>query len=139
MHAPRPIPPAPAAPLRRALPALRRLGLAARVVGAWALVGVLSLLWAGAPHVSAQATLPALPYWACGPGEPLVCYAEGLEAPPAVVVEGGAGGLANCEDDGAGGLRCVLWAQGEWTRVEADGVTVAARCPCRVYVGVVSR
>jgi hypothetical protein len=51
VYAPRPIPSAPAAPLRRALPALRRLGLAARVVGAWTLVGVLSLLWAGAVDV----------------------------------------------------------------------------------------
>jgi hypothetical protein len=88
---------------------------------------------------SAQATLPALPYWACGPGEPMSCYAEGLSDPPAVVVEGGAGGLSNCEDDGSGvTFRCVLWAQGAWTRVAADGVTVAARCPCRVYMGVVS-
>jgi hypothetical protein len=138
VYAPRPNPPTPAAPLRRALPALRRLGVAARVVRAWALVGLVPLLWAGGVDVSAQATLPALPYWACGPGDPMSCYAEGLVQPPAVVVEGGAGGLANCEDDGAGGLRCVLWAQGAWTRVEADGVTVAARCPCRVYVGVVS-
>jgi hypothetical protein len=52
-------------------------------------------------------------------------------------VEGGAGGLANCEDDGAGGLRCVLWAQGDWTRVEADGVVVAAR-RWETYLGVVS-
>jgi hypothetical protein len=83
---------------------------------------------------SAQATLPALPYWACGPGEPLSCYAEGLEAWPVVVVEGGAGGLANCEDDGAGGLRCVLWAQGGWWQVRAGGQVVATRCPCRVWL-----
>jgi hypothetical protein len=87
--------------------------------------------------VSAQATLPALPAWACGPGEPLVCYAEGLEAPPAVVVEGGEGGLSNCVDDGSGvTFRCVVWAQGEWRRVEADGVVVAAR-RWELYVGMV--
>jgi hypothetical protein len=94
-------------------------------------------LWAAG--VSAQATLPAFPAWTCGPGEPLVCYAEGLEAPPAVVVEGGAGGLSNCADDGSGvTLRCVVWAQGEWRRVMADGVTVALR-PWVVWLGMVSR
>lgn len=88
----------------------------------------------------AQATLPALPSWACGPGEPLVCYAEGLEQTPAVTVEGGRGGLANCEDDGSGvTLRCVLWAEGDWWQVRAGGVVVAERCPCRVYVGQVGR
>jgi hypothetical protein len=59
VYAPRPNPPAPAAPLRRALPALRRLGLAARVVRAWALVGVLSLVWAGAVDVRAAPAIPA--------------------------------------------------------------------------------
>lgn len=54
-HAPRPNPPAPAAPLRRALPALRRLGLAARVVRLGALVGLLPLLWAGAAGVRREA------------------------------------------------------------------------------------
>ena len=85
------------------------------------------------------ATLPALPFWVCGPGEPLTCYAEGLGEPPAVFVEGGTGGLANCEDDGAGALRCVLWAEGAWWQVRAGGVVVATRCPCRVYVGMVGR
>jgi hypothetical protein len=51
VYAPRPNPPAPAAPLRRALPALRRLGLAARVVRLGALVGLVPLLWAGAVDV----------------------------------------------------------------------------------------
>jgi hypothetical protein len=51
VYAPRPIPPAPAALLRRALPALRRLGLAARVVGAWALVVLVPLVWAGGADV----------------------------------------------------------------------------------------
>jgi hypothetical protein len=89
--------------------------------------------------VSAQATLPALPAWTCGPGEPLVCYAEGLEAPPAVTVEGGRGGLSNCADDGSGvTLRCVLWAEGAWSRVVVGGVVVAARCPCTVWLGMVS-
>jgi hypothetical protein len=88
----------------------------------------------------AQATLPGFPAWLCGPDvAPLVCYAEGLSAPPVVAVAGAAGGLSNCEDDGAGGLRCVLWAGAGWTRVEADGVTVAARCPCRVYLAEVGR
>jgi hypothetical protein len=89
--------------------------------------------------VSAQATLPAFPAWTCGPGEPLVCYAEGLEQPPAVTVEGGRGGLANCADDGSGvTLRCVVWAEGAWVRVVAGGVVVAARCPCTVWLGMVS-
>jgi hypothetical protein len=134
VYAPRPNPPAPAAPLRRALPALRRLGLAARVVRAWALVVLVSLLWAGVSHLSAQATLPALPAWLCGPGEPLVCWAEGLPEPPLVHVEGGEGGLSNCEDDGTGALRCVLWAQGGWWQVRAGGQVVATRCPCRVWL-----
>jgi hypothetical protein len=51
MDAPRPNPPAPAASLRRALPALRRLGLAARVVRLGALVVLVPLLWAGAVDV----------------------------------------------------------------------------------------
>lgn len=90
---------------------------------------------------SAQATLPGFPAWACGPEpSPLVCYAEGLEAVPAVVVEGGRGGLANCEDDGSGVTwRCVVWAEGNWQRVEADGVVVAERCPCVVWLGMVGR
>jgi len=55
-------------------------------------------------------------------------YAEGLAAAPVVVVEGGAGGLVWCEDDGSGvTLRCTLWAQGEWREVTADGVRVATR------------
>jgi hypothetical protein len=89
--------------------------------------------------VSAQATLPETPAWTCGPeAEPLVCYAEGLAAAPLVTVEGGVGGLSNCEDDGSGvTLRCVVWAQGEWRRVTADGVVVAAR-RWKVYLGVVS-
>jgi hypothetical protein len=139
VYAPRPNPPTPAAPLRRALPALRNLGLAARVVRAWALVVLVPLLWAGGVDVSAQATLPALPYWACGPGEPLSCYAEGLEAWPAVEVEGGRGGLSNCVDDGSGvTFRCVLWAEGDWWQVRAGGVVVAQRCPCVVWLPSVS-
>jgi len=55
-------------------------------------------------------------------------FAEGLLEPPVVVVEGGAGGLGLCEDDGSGvTLRCTLWAQGEWREVKADGVRVATR------------
>jgi len=55
-------------------------------------------------------------------------YAEGLAVAPVVVVEGGAGGLGACEDDGSGvTLRCTLWAQGEWRAVTADGVRVATR------------
>jgi hypothetical protein len=59
VYAPRPNPPTPAAPLRRALPALRRLGLAVRVVRAWALVGLVPLLWAGGVDVRAAPAIPA--------------------------------------------------------------------------------
>jgi len=76
--------------------------------------------------VSAQAPVwrgelraaPAASWW----------FAEGLAAPPVVVVRGGAGGLGLCEDDGSGiTLRCTLWAQGDWRAVTADGVLVATR------------
>ena len=55
-------------------------------------------------------------------------FAEGLVAPPVVVVEGGTGGLVWCEDDGSGvTLRCTAYAQGDWRAVWADGVLVAGR------------
>ena len=55
-------------------------------------------------------------------------FAEGLLEPPVVVVEGGAGGLGLCEDDGSGvTLRCTASAQGDWREVTADGVLVATR------------
>lgn len=38
-------------------------------------------------------------------------------------VVGGEGG-AHCADEGGA---CVVWAQGDWTLVEVDGQTVAAR------------
>jgi len=76
--------------------------------------------------VSAQAPVwrgevraaPAASWW----------FAEGLVAPPVVVVRGGAGGLVWCEDDGSGvTLRCTLSVQGDWDAVWADGVLVATR------------
>ena len=76
--------------------------------------------------VSAQAPVwrgelrdaPAASWW----------FAEGLLAPPVVVVEGGTGGLGACEDDGSGvTLRCTLSVQGDWDAVWADGVLVATR------------
>jgi len=76
--------------------------------------------------VSAQAPVwrgelrdaPAASWW----------FAEGLAAPPVVVVEGGAGGPGPCEDDGSGiTLRCTAYAQCDWREVTADGVLVATR------------
>jgi len=65
-----------------------------------------------------QRDAPAASWW----------FAEALAAPPVVVVEGGAGGLGLCEDDGSGiTLRCTAYAQGEWREVTADGVRVATR------------
>jgi hypothetical protein len=50
-HAPRPRALHPTAPLRRALPALCYLGMAARLVVALTLLGALSLVWARAADV----------------------------------------------------------------------------------------
>ena len=78
-----------------------------------ALAGAATPVWRGELRDA-----PAASWW----------FAEGLAAPPVVVVEGGAGGLGACEDDGSGvTLRCTLWAQGEWREVTADGVRVATR------------
>lgn len=95
------------------------------------LVGVLlALVLLARPAGAAE--LPVLPRWQPGPrpatiSEPVTWWAEGLPAPPVVAIEGGQGGLSSCSDDGAGALRCVLWAQGAWSRIAADGELVAER------------
>jgi hypothetical protein len=87
------------------------------------------------------ALLLLLTLWQPGPLAPAplpsVWWAEGLGARPAVVVEGGAGGLVDCFDDGAGlaTLRCTIFAQGDWRRVLADGQVIAERG--RIYLPIV--
>lgn len=82
---------------------------------------------------AAAAELPGRPDWQPCPAGPTLASpatwcAEGVPAEPAVLVEGGAGGLANCVDDGSAvTLRCVIWAQGDWARITADGLLVAER------------
>jgi hypothetical protein len=79
--------------------------------------------------------------WCEGPTDAITAtwHADGLPSVPAVVVEGGEGGLANCEDDNSEALRCVVWAQGAWSRVVAGGWVIASRCPCVVWLPMVGR
>lgn len=59
--------------------------------------------------------------------DPVTWWADGLSTAPTVSVEGGQGGVSSIEDDGAGGLRVVVWAQGDWRRVRVDGAILAER------------
>jgi hypothetical protein len=112
----------------------------------WHLLAILALLVAATPPTAATSACerPALTApWCAGPADAHTAtwHAEGLSAVPAVVVEGGTGDLANCEDDGRGAetLRCVVWAQGAWSRVVAGGAVLAQRCPCVQWLGMVGR
>lgn len=100
-------------PRRRPVPRLRRVGRALACAAAWGLVALLpGVRVAAGPLAGELRERPAASWW-------LVPH----QAPPVVRVVGGEGG-AHCAEDGGA---CVVWAQGDWSLVEADGVWLAGR------------